>query len=318
MKRDLMTLPKIWAVAIDLFAGAGGFTVAAIAAGCKVVWAANHKQNTVDTHAANHPQTVHVCQDLHQADWADVPAHDLLLAAPCCQGHSPARGKAANNPHHDSSRSTAWAVVSAAEYHRPKMIVVENVPAFLKWSLYPAWRTAMEALGYCLSPHIVDAADHNVPQHRERLFIVMVRAKHPLLLTFEKQPHVPASSFIDFDADKWQSIERPGRAAATLRRVSAGRATFGDRFLMPYYGGGSGLTGRSLGRPIGTITTRDRWAVVDGDRMRMISIPEARAAMGFPSTYLLPEHSKLAMHMLGNAVCPLVGEAVINALKAAA
>lgn len=67
--------------AIDLFAGAGGFTTGAEMAGCQVVWAANHWREAVDVHARNHPGTVHACQDLHQTDWTTVPAHDLLLAS---------------------------------------------------------------------------------------------------------------------------------------------------------------------------------------------------------------------------------------------
>ncbi len=94
--------------AIDLFAGAGGFSTGAKMAGCSVVWAANHWRQAVDVHASNHPGTDHACQDLHQTDWTTGPAHDLLLASPACQGHSRARGK--ERAHHDAQRSTAWAV----------------------------------------------------------------------------------------------------------------------------------------------------------------------------------------------------------------
>jgi DNA (cytosine-5)-methyltransferase 1 len=302
--------------AIDLFAGAGGFSTGATMAGCNVVWAANHWQSAVDIHALNHPGAQHLCQDLHQAVWADVPAHDILLASPCCQGHSKARGKANGNPQHDASRSTAWAVVSAAEYHRPAAVVIENVPEYAQWSLYPAWRMAMEALGYCLAPHIIDAADHGVPQHRERLFIVATRSKHPLMLQFPVRDRVPASSFIDFESGKWQPIEKPGRAPATLARIASGRSVHGDRFISSYYGNEKG--GRSISRPIGTITTRDRHAVIDGDRMRMLSVPEATAAMSFPADYKLPAQSRLAMHMLGNAVAPKVARDVISAIQEAA
>lgn len=302
--------------AIDLFAGAGGFSTGANMAGCNVVWAANHWQSAVDVHSENHPNTEHACQDMHQAIWADVPSHDLLLASPCCQGHSKARGKLSGNPQHDASRSTAWAVVSATEFHHPEFAVIENVPEFISWSLYPAWRMAMEALGYCLAPHIIDAADHGVPQHRERLFIVATRSKHPLMLQFPIRNHVPASSFIDFNAGKWQPIVKPGRATATLARIDAGRRMHGDRFISSYYGNERG--GRSISRPSGTITTRDRHAIVDGDRMRMFSVQECRTAMGFPSDYKLPQQHRLAVHMLGNAVCPPVARDVINALKEAA
>lgn len=302
--------------AIDLFAGAGGFSTGAVMAGCSVVWAANHWPAAVEVHARNHPDTEHACQDVQQADWTTVPAHDLLLASPACQGHSPARG--VEKPHHDALRATAWAVVSAAECHEPEAVVVENVPEFAGWKLYPAWCAAMHALGYAIAPMVIDAADHGVPQHRRRLFIVATRSKHPIELTLPVRPHVGADSVLDFNAGRWSPIHRPGRAPATLARIAAGRAAHGTRFLAPYYGSGSGETGRSLSRPIGTITTRDRWAVIDGDQMRMVTADESRAFMGFPAAYSLPAAHREAVHMLGNAVCPPVARDLINAIREAA
>lgn len=302
--------------AIDLFAGLGGWSTGAKQAGVNVLWAANHWPSAVEWHAANHPNTTHVCQDLHQADWTQVPSHDLLLASPCCQGHSKARGKASGNPQHDASRSTAWAVVSAAEVHKPEAAIIENVPEFTDWALYPAWVAAMNALGYQLAPHVIDCADLGVPQNRERLFIVATRSKAPLFLNLPKFEHVHATSFIDFNSGRWSPIDKPSRAQATLERVANGRAIHGDRFVMSYYG--NTKIGRSLNRPIGTITTRDRWAVVDGDRMRMLTADENLLAMSFPSDVKRPASHKLTVHMAGNAVPPLAAQRIIQALKVAA
>jgi DNA (cytosine-5)-methyltransferase 1 len=302
--------------AIDLFAGAGGFSTGAAQAGCRVIWAANHWPTAVQWHTVNHPDTVHACQDLQQADFRDAPAHDLLLASPACQGHSRARGT--DKPHHDAQRSTAWAVVTCAEVHRPTAVVLENVPEFTGWALYPAWCAAMHALGYALAPMVLDAADHGVPQHRRRLFIVATRSKHPVQLRLPQRAHAPASSVIDFSAGQWSPVRKPGRSPRTLARIEAGRARFGDRFVAPYYGSGSGETGRSLHRPIGTLTTRARWALVDGDRMRMVLTSEGRALMGFPDGYQLPNGEAKAWHLLGNAVAPVVACDVIQALRVAA
>lgn len=304
--------------AIDLFAGLGGFSEGAEMAGLQVVWAANHWPDAVEWHAKNHPKAQHLCQDLQQADWRHVPDHDIGLASPCCQGNSPARGMVYNNPQHDASRATAWAVVSAAEYHKQKVWIVENVPGFLHWNLYPAWEMAMRSLGYSVAPHIIDAADYGAPQHRVRLFLVLAKSEHPLHLQIPKGQHIPAREFIDFDSGKWSPINKPGRSKATIARVEAGRSKFGEQFIMPYYGSGSGLTGRSLDRPIGTITTRDRWAVVDGDRMRMLTRFECRDAMSFPASYQLPDNHRLAVHLMGNAVCPEPVKHIIQAVTEAA
>ncbi|MBO9552129.1 DNA cytosine methyltransferase [Pseudomonas sp.] len=304
--------------AIDLFAGLGGWSTGARAAGVQVLWAANHWPEAVKWHAANHKNTEHVCQDLQQANWAKVPRSDIGIASPCCQGFTNARGKKSENPEHDASRSTAWAVPSAAEVLKQDAWVVENVPEFVNWVLYPSWVDAMRRLGYQVAPHIVDCADLGVPQHRVRLFLICTKSKAPIQLQLQQCEHVPASSFLDFDAGRWSPIEKPGRAQATLDRVRNGRQRFGDRFIMPYYGKGSGTTGRDINRPIGTITTLDRWALVDGDRMRMLSANEALAAMSFPADTLRPDNHRLTMHMAGNAVPPLAGQRVIEALLKAA
>jgi DNA (cytosine-5)-methyltransferase 1 len=207
-------------------------------------------------------------------------------------------------------------VVSALECHQPDAAIVENVPRFTAWKLYPAWCSALQALGYAVAPHIVDVADLGVPQHRERVFIALTRSQYPIQLQLPQREHVPAATILDFAAGKWSPIERKGRAAATLARIGRGREQHGARFLSAFYGATKG--GRSLSRPIGTITTRDRWAVIDGDRMRMLSVDEARKAMTFPPHYRLPANGREAMHMLGNAVPPAAACDVICALKEAA
>jgi DNA (cytosine-5)-methyltransferase 1 len=271
---------------------------------------------------------VHACQDLHQADWSQVPRHDLLLASPQCTGHSRARGT--DRPQHDKARSTAWAVVSAAEACRPPVIIVENVPEFRQWdsrprspagqvgNMFERWRGTMETLGYACSEHVVDAADHGVAQHRVRLFCVFTRSRSPLQLRLERQAHRPASGVVDFGSGTWSPIYGRARplAAKTLIKIITGRAQHGDRFLVPYFGSSRG--GRSLDRPIGTLTTVDRYGVVDGRRYRMLTVDETREAMGFPSTYRVAVDHSTAMRLYGNAVAPPCGEAVIRAVMEAA
>ncbi len=209
-------------------------------------------------------------------------------------------------------------MVSCAEYHRSPIVLVENVVEFSAWALFRPWCDAMQQLGYAVAPHVIDAADCGVPQHRKRLFLVCTQSKYPLHLELPKKAYVPIGSIIEWDAHPWNAIIKPNRSAKTLQRIMTGRSAFGERFVAPYYSSGSGLTGRSIHRPIGTITTKDRWAVISGDNMRMLQVSEAKAAMGFPKPYILPDRHQDALCMLGNAVCPPVAADLLTAIRHAA
>jgi DNA (cytosine-5)-methyltransferase 1 len=295
--------------AVDLFSGAGGFSLGAQMAGLEVVWAANHWRAAVDCHSQAIPGAHHECQDLQQCNWLLVPDHDVMLASPCCQGHSKARGK--DRPAHDSARSTAWAVVSAAEVKRPQFLIVENVPEFMRWELYPVWRSALERLGYSICENVHDAADSGVPQHRVRLFVVCKLGRHVMqpFETFKRTFGQPAADSILLPIRPTTPVS--SLCEATRRRVREGRKRFGRRFLISYYGTERG--GRSTQMPLGTVTTRDRHALVDGSKMRMLTVDEYRGAMGFPKGFPLPKNKKLAKHLLGNAVPPPLAMDVIKA-----
>lgn len=283
--------------AIDLFAGAGGFSTGAALAGVDVLWAANHWPEAVAIHELNHQGVEHSCQDLMQADWSSVPDHDILLASPACQGHSTA-SQPQRIKKHDADRNTAWAVITAAEVRRPHTILVENVKPFTEWTLFPAWLDCLERLGYRTRVHLFDTADFGVPQNRLRV-IVSARLGEALDLVNPELPHTPFDSCIDWDQeDGWAPVV--SKPPGVQKRVAAGRARgLGDRFLVHY---STGHRGRDISRPIGTITTKAQWAIVDGERTRMLNRDEYRRAMGFPSSYILPDSKKLSVRLLGNAI----------------
>jgi DNA (cytosine-5)-methyltransferase 1 len=89
----------------------------------------------------------------------------------------------------------------------------------------------MHALGYALAPMVLDAADHGVPQHRRRLFIVGTRSKHPIELQAAAARARRRRGVIDFAAGRWSPSTGPaarGHAGAhraegrrTLRRIGS-------------------------------------------------------------------------------------------------
>ncbi|MEJ7728192.1 MAG: DNA cytosine methyltransferase [Polyangiaceae bacterium] len=301
-------------IAIDLFSGAGGFTESAQRAGACVVWAANHWRFAVDLHAANHPGVEHACQDLRQADWSSLPAFDLLLASPACQGHSHA-SQPGRRPYHDAMRATAWAVVDCAEVTRPAALLVENVLAMRRWTLFPIWRAALERLGYSLSEHETCATDHGVPQRRVRLFIAGVlsgRAVRPPPRSISEPSFGPC---IEADVDGWRPIAEAG--ADSRDRMAAAARRWRRTCLVQHTTGHAGIP---LSQPIRTITTKRQWVLVDGDRYRWLTLRELARGMGFPDSYTWPADATLTdvACALGNAVSPPVGEAEVRSVMEAA
>jgi DNA (cytosine-5)-methyltransferase 1 len=73
-----------------------------------------------------------------------------------------------------------------------------------------------------------------------------------------------------------------------------------------------------LDEPVRTITTKDQWAIVDGDLYRPFTVRETARAMGFPDDYGWPERATRGdlIRGLGNAVCPPVAHALIEAVAA--
>lgn len=294
--------------AIDLFAGAGGTSTGAASVGVSVVASVNHWPVAVATHTLNHPTTHHVCQDIASVDPTTMPAHDIMLASPSCVGHTRARGR--EQAHHDAARATADDVLRFAEANLPRLVVVENVPEMMtKWVRYRSWRMGWSDLGYRVSEQVIDAADAGVPQNRKRLFVVASRTRRPIAIPQPTHTHISARSCLDLDAGPWSSWRE--WCDNTRARIAKGQIDHGSDFLVPYYGAAEG--GRSLDRPIGTLTTVDRYALVRGDRARMLTVAEMLRLSSFPAGYQLAGTKRDAVKLVGNAVPPRLAAHVIRA-----
>jgi DNA (cytosine-5)-methyltransferase 1 len=111
------------------------------------------------------------------------------------------------------------------------------------------------------------------------------------------------------------------RAVATLERADRAIAALGNNvpFLIVYYGSDHAGGWQSIDKPLRTITTLDRFAIVRpdgrGHEMRMLQPEELKAAMSMPEEFKI-EHGNRRdkIKMIGNAVCPKVMERVLKSL----
>ena len=179
----------------DFFCGAGGSSTGAIAIpGVRLVFAANHWKLAVDVHNANHPGAMHAQKDISQYEPRLAPRTTVAWFSPSCTHHSVAQGKSRReidaqpdlfgevlpDDAAERSRATMWDVVRYTEYHRYRVVLVENVLEATKWVLYRSWLLSMEALGYdheVLSINSMHAqhAGAPAPQSRDRVYWVFWR-----------------------------------------------------------------------------------------------------------------------------------------------
>ncbi|WP_184889034.1 DNA cytosine methyltransferase [Sphaerisporangium siamense] len=92
-----------------------------------------------------------------------------------------------------------------------------------------------------------------------------------------------------------------------------------ETLLVPYYGKGNA---RQVAEPIGTLTTRDKYAVVNGLNQidlddvlfRMLEPHEIGRAMAFGEGYIVIGNKRERVRQYGNAVTPPVAELLVSAL----
>jgi DNA (cytosine-5)-methyltransferase 1 len=305
-----------------LFCGAGGSSWGAQAAGVEIVAAFDRWDLAGKNHHANFPNARFFEGRLEALDARalarELSPIDLILASPECTNHSPAKG---NKPRCEESKETAFQVVRFAEAFRPRWIVVENVVNMRRWTRYPEFKRALETLGYQIREEVLNAADFGVPQTRRRLFLLCDRERMPEAIARADAKRVKASRIVDLNGRyNWRPLKAQGRAKATLERAERGIHSLGpDKpFLLVYYGTDGAGGWQTLNRPLRTITTLDRFAIVkpeaDGHRMRMLQVPELQAAMGMDGMRFPDGSRRDRIKMIGNAVCPPVMEQAVTTL----
>ncbi|MFK7884751.1 MAG: DNA cytosine methyltransferase [Phycisphaerales bacterium] len=159
----------------EFFAGIGLMRLGLEAAGWRIGWANDidsMKYRLYDAHfgdAAEHFEL----EDVHKVEADSLPAVELATASFPCTDLSLAGGRKGINAG-ESSAFWGFRDVVAGMEHRPRYILLENVPGFLTSHGGQDFEQAMLALnelGYTVDPFFVDAKWF-VPQSRLRLFVV--------------------------------------------------------------------------------------------------------------------------------------------------
>lgn len=210
---------------MDSFAGGGGASTGIeMALGRSPDYAINHDAEALALHAANHPDTIHLSENIWKVDPLEVVAGrpvGLAWFSPDCKHFSKAKGGA---PVKKNIRDLAWVVVNWAKRARPRVIFVENVEEFQGWGpldennqpckdrkgeTFRQWVKALKKEGYKVEWRELRACDYGAPTIRKRLFIIARCDKQPIV--WPEPTHGKPS-----DPDVIAGKKKPWRTAAEI------------------------------------------------------------------------------------------------------
>lgn len=268
----------------------------------KVIACVNHDPLAIESHEYNHPDALHFSEDIRKLDTGPLvklvqfyrkkypECIVILWASMECTNYSKAKG---GMPRDADSRSLPDEMDRYIEAINPDYFKWENVEEFMAWGpldengkpesrknakSWLEWQKRIKSMGYRHEWRILNAADYGAHTKRRRLFGIFAKDGLPIVWPpathSEKQDKKnmfgglkqwnPVRDCLDFD-DEGKSIftRKKPLVENTLKRIYAGLKKYvanGDGFIYKYYGNGENI--ESLDGPAGTLTTKDRMALV--------------------------------------------------------
>lgn len=305
---------------IDLFAGIGGFHQALSSFGAKCVFASEWDKEASRTYLENYGISPH--GDISKIEAIDIPKHDILCAGFPCQPFS-ISGKQKG---FDDTRGTLFFdIARIAEYHKPKVMLLENVRNFAKHDNGNTLKKVvmvLEELGYKVSHKVLNASSYGLPQNRERIFIVCIRSDLPTEDFKFPEPLSSSCSLRDILEDNPSNakiINRPD--IVFTKKYEPKRNLFGDIELpnRPIQIGyvNKGGQGERIYSPYGHAITLSAYGggagaktglYYIGNVIRKLSPRECARVQGFPDSFKIVSSLTQSYQQFGNSVA-------VNVLK---
>lgn len=145
----------------------------------KVVGISEIEMNAIAAYNAlhGHPTPPPNFGSITEIDWSHVPNFDLLTYSFPCTDISASGLQKGFDENSGTRSSLLWQVRKAVVAKRPKFLLMENVKALTQKKFMPLfnkWQQELEHYGYTNFYKVHNATQFNVPQNRERVFMVSV------------------------------------------------------------------------------------------------------------------------------------------------
>lgn len=316
---------------VSFFAGCGGLDLGFEQAGFHVVWANEFDKSIHATYEKNHPATVLCRDDINNIAPKDIPDCDGFIGGPPCQSWSVA-GKQQGL---DDKRGQLFQkYIRLIKEKMPKFFLIENVKGMLdeKFAdVFGSFLSQLEEIGYDVKNRLLDAVDYEVPQNRERVFLVGFRHDLGINYSFPSRTVEHPKTLMDAIGN----LKVQAKPCFENSQMTDSNSYYNGEFG-PYYFRGNRR--RSWNKPSYTIhatgyniplhpsspsmvyNAHEDWAFIDEKihAYRRLTVRECARIQTFPDTFEIKCDNILdAYKMIGNAVPVRMAEILAISIKEA-
>lgn len=197
---------------IDLFCGCGGLSLGFEKAGINVLVGIDAWQDAITTFNYNHKNSKGICADLSTLEPSEIEKElngksvDLIIGGPPCQGFSVAGKRIVDDVRNKLYKN----FVRFVEYYKPKAFMMENVPNILSIGggiVRDSIVKDFSDLGYKVVYKVLTASNYGTPQNRRRAvfvgfkdgkeFIFPQQTVEQLVTSYEALSDLPENSLED-------------------------------------------------------------------------------------------------------------------------
>lgn len=346
--------------AISLFSSAGIGEAFFDSLNINVVVSNELLKDRADLYQKIYPQTKMICGDILLEEVFNKIVKssgkiDLIVATPPCQGMSIAgKNRELATMHKDNRNHLVFKALELIKIKKPKLILFENVPNFLKIKLpyknsfFGIEDILRQELGpsYIVESEVLDASDFGVPQRRLRAFVKAYK-KDIVWVWPKKKKKISVEDAIGFlpslEAGEESNIKwhfarnHSAQHILWMKNTSTGKSAFENKVYFPKKDNGERIKGYNTtyrrilwNEPAPTITMRNdaissQLNVHPGRKRKNGTYSDARVLTplelmilsSLPKNFPMPEKTPemLIRKCLGECVPPLLVKSVLQGIK---
>ena len=169
---------------IDLFCGIGSFHYSFKKLNWECVMSCDIDKAVKETYKENYGLSP--LGDITEIEPKNIPNYDILCAGFPCQPFS----QCGQHKGFDDKRGTLFFnIMKFVEYHKPKIIILENVQGLLNHDggkTFDRIKNDIETANYTITYKVIKCSDYGLPQMRKRLIIVGIRNNTEIVKHIDK------------------------------------------------------------------------------------------------------------------------------------